>query len=88
MWRVDEVRMTGAQLTGNLIECCVADITADGKKNRTVLGVQFFDGGASPRWIALPEDLLQIAQQERFDDVRHDGVPVPKIEASSRERRV
>jgi hypothetical protein len=24
-------------------------------------------------------DLLQIAQQERFDDVRHDRVPVPKI---------
>jgi hypothetical protein len=65
----------------------VADITADGKKNRTVLGVEFFDGGASARRVTLAEDLLQIAQQQRFDDIRHDHVPVLKIEAPGRERR-
>src|SRR5262245_48218141 len=49
--------MTGAQLTGDLIQRRAADITADGKKNRTVLGVEFFDGGASARRVALAEDL-------------------------------
>src|SRR4030095_1978968 len=37
--------------------------------------------------VALAEDLLEIAQQQRFDDVRHDRAPVSKIEAPGREGR-
>src|SRR6185312_14410410 len=74
--RVDKARMSGAQLAGDLIQCCATDIAADGKKDCAVLGVEFFDGGAPSRWVALAEDLLEIAQQQRFDDIRHDRVPV------------
>ena len=68
--------MTGPQFAGDLIQRLVADVTAYGEKNGAVLGVQFFDGGASVRRIAFAEDLLQVAQQQRFDGVRHDPVPV------------
>jgi hypothetical protein len=69
-------QLTGPQLAGDLIQRLVADITAYGKKNGAVLAVQFFDGGASVHGIAFAEDLLQVAQQQRCDDVRHDPVPV------------
>ena len=72
MRRVDETRMTGAQLAGDLIQRRMADIAADREKNRTVFGVELFDGGASACRVALAEDLLEIAQQQRFDDIRHD----------------
>ena len=36
---VDEIRMTGAQFTGDLINRRVADIAAGGKKNHAVIGV-------------------------------------------------
>jgi hypothetical protein len=78
--------MTGAQLTSDLIERGVTDITAGGKENRTVLGVQFFDGGAAELLVAFAKDLLQIAQQDRFDSAWHDRVPVPEIEAPRGER--
>ena len=60
--------MTGPQFAGDLIQRLVADVTAYGEENGAVLGLQFFDGGASVRRIAFAEDLLQVAQQQRFDD--------------------
>jgi hypothetical protein len=68
--------MTGPQFAGDLIQRLVADVTAYGEKDGAVLGVQFFDSGASARGIAFAEDLLLVALQQRFDDVRHDPVPV------------
>jgi hypothetical protein len=62
--------MTGPQFASDLIQRLVADVTAYGEKNGAVLGVQFFDGGASVRRIAFAEDLLQVAQQQCFVDLR------------------
>ena len=61
--------MTGPQFAGDLIQRLVADVTAYGQKNGAVFGVQFFDGGASVRRIAFAEDLLQVAQKQRFDEL-------------------
>jgi hypothetical protein len=61
-------------------------IPTDRKKTRAVLAVEFFDGGASARRVALSENLLEIAQQQRFDDIGHDRAPVPKRGAGPRAR--
>ena len=46
--------------------------------NRTTLGVELIDCAASVHRVALPEDLLEIAQQQPFDDIRHDRVLLPR----------
>jgi hypothetical protein len=72
-WREDLERPAGRTEIAELVQSSVYN---------------FSMAAPSARWIALAKDLLQIAQQERFDDVRHDRVPVPEIEAPSRKRRV
>jgi hypothetical protein len=61
-----------AQLAGDLIKCRAADITASRKKNPAILRIELIDCGASPHRVALSEDLLEIAQKQPFDDIRHD----------------
>jgi hypothetical protein len=55
MRRIDEARMSGAQLAGDLIQRRATDIAADGKKDCAVLGIEFFDGGAPSRRSPSPK---------------------------------
>src|SRR5690242_177837 len=47
--------------------------------SRIVLRVEFIDCGTSALRIALPEDLLEITQQQPFDDICHDRVPPTRL---------
>ena len=55
--------MPGAQLASDPIQRRATDKAANRKQNRTVLGVELIDCGAPAHRVALPEDLLEIAQQ-------------------------
>ena len=75
MGRVNEVWVRRAKVSGKFVEGGVPDEVARRDVEHAVFGIEFFNGGATPRRVALAENLLKVAMKQFMDTGIHNTSP-------------
>jgi hypothetical protein len=73
--RVNEVRVRRAKISGEFVEGRMPDEPARRRVEHAVFGIEFFDGGATPRRVAFAENLLKVAMKQFMDTTIHNTSP-------------
>jgi hypothetical protein len=73
--RVNEVWVRRAKVSGEFVEGAAPDELARRHVEHAVFGIEFFDGGATPRRVAFAENLLKVAIKQFMDTAIHNTSP-------------
>jgi hypothetical protein len=61
VWRIDEMRMSRAQVSRELVQGVPPDKNPGRRVEDAVIGVEFLDGHAAPVGVPFAEDFLKVA---------------------------
>jgi hypothetical protein len=64
-----------AKISGKFVEGGVPDELARRDVEHAVFGIEFFNGGATPRHVALAENFLKVAMKQFMDTGIHNTSP-------------
>jgi len=65
----------GAKISGEFVQGGPPDEPAGRRLEYAVFSIEFFDGGATPRRVALAENLLKVTMKQLVDTVIHNTSP-------------
>jgi hypothetical protein len=75
MRRIDEVWMCRAEVSGELVQSVMSNKDTGRDVQRTVLSIEFLNGGAAAARVTFAKDFLKIAVQKLNNSITHRSIP-------------
>src|SRR5260370_27099837 len=78
MWRIDEVWMGRAEVSGELVQTVVSNKDTGRDVQHAVFSIEVLNGGAAAGRITFAKYFLKIAVQKLNNSITHCSIPWPR----------
>src|SRR6478752_5441336 len=85
MMRIDEVRMCGAEVSGELVQGVVSNKDTGRDVQHAVFSIEVLNGGAAAGRVTFAKDFLKVAVQKLNNSIFHSSIPCLLFGAARRQ---